>query len=146
MKRATTTRHMSTLRTCLSRKITPGPPIKSYAHYGKWLQLLPRSIFERYFEECDDHRAYEHPTNVPVLWNHFWTSDTKVTPIPANGRYSYRDRDSRCILKRATTTRHLSTLRTCLSCKVSPIPPTQKLCPFPQMASTLTEIEILKIF
>src|ERR1043165_1575137 len=99
-----------------------------------------------YFEACDNHKASEHPTNVPVLQSQSRTSDAKVTPIPANGRYSYRDRDSQDILKRATNTRHMSTLRTCLSRKVSPAPPTQKLRLFRRMATNLARIEIRKVF
>src|ERR1041384_7253152 len=98
------------------------------------------------FEACDHQKAYEHPTNVLVSQSHSRTSDAKVTPIPANGRYSYRDRDSQDILKRATTTRHMSTLRTCLSRKVSPGPPTQKLRLLRRMAANLAQIKIQNVF
>ena len=84
--------------------------------------------------------------NVPVSRTLFQTIDAKVTPIAANGRNSFRNRDSQGILKCATATRHMSTLRTCPPRGITPGPPTQKLRPFIQMAATLAAIEILKVF
>src|ERR1041384_5899436 len=105
---------------------------------------MPQSCFSRYCEMCNDHKAYEHPTNVPVSRNHSWTSDEKVTPILANGCHSCRYQDSQDIVKRATTARHMSTLRTCPSCGITPGPRTKKLLQFSRTAATLAAIRILK--
>src|ERR1041384_7498463 len=73
--------------------------------------------------------------NVPVSRNPTRTSDAKVMPISAKCRYSCRGRHSQGILKRATTTTHINTLRTCPSCGIRHGPPTQKFCTFPRRYS-----------
>src|ERR1043165_4089286 len=107
---------------------------------------LARSRFSKYFKSCDDHKAYEQPTNVHFSRNHSCTSDAKVTRTPAYSRYSYRDRDFQGVLKRATTTWHMSNLQTCPSRGITPVPLMQKLRTLPRMATTLAAIDILKVF
>ena len=136
---------MSTLRTCPFAESLPDLRRKSYFNSIEWPLLLPRTRFSRYFEVCDDHKAYEHPTNVPVLLNHSQTSYEKVTPILENGRHSCRDHVSQAIVKRATTTRRMSTLGTCPCRGITPGPPTKKLLQFTRMATTVAAIRILKI-
>src|ERR1041384_6133854 len=91
------------------------------------------------------HKAYEHPTNVFISRNHCRISDTKVTSIVANGRPACRDHDSQGIVKHATTTRHMSTLRKFPSRGITPGSPTQKLLQLSRMIDQLAAIMILKV-
>ena len=119
---------------------------KSYFNSRVRPPLLLQSGFSRNCQVCNDHKAYEHPTNVPVSRNQSRISVEKHTPTVANGHHACRDHDSQGIVKSATTTRHMSTLLTCPSCGITPRPLMKKLLQFSRMAATLAANKILKVF